>query len=89
MKRAGNVYGRSWLPGTASTGSAERAQEPRGPLVLVPPAAVGQIARGDDELRIEPLDERGERRLDLRILACTRVKIGYMKDAYRHDRMRL
>jgi hypothetical protein len=27
--------------------------------------------------------------LDLRVLACTRVEIGYMQDASRHDRMRL
>jgi len=30
-----------------------------------------------------------ERSLHLRVLACTRVEIGYMEDARRHDRMRL
>src|SRR5207248_564913 len=58
-------------------------------LVPLPSPAVGQIARGDDELGAEPPHEAREGRLDLPILACTRVKIGYVQEAYRHDRMRL
>src|SRR5207244_5269655 len=68
---------------------AERGEETGGAFVLLPPAAVGQIARGDDELGAELPHEAREGRLDLPILACTRVKIGYVQEAYRHDRMRL
>jgi hypothetical protein len=57
--------------------------------VLSAPAAVGQVAGGDDELGSEPLHERRQGRHDLRILVCTRVKIGYVEEAHRHDRMRL
>ena len=89
VKRAGNVYGRSWFPGTASTGGAERAEEPRRPLVLVARAPVREIARGNDQLRPDPQHEGLQRLLDLRLLLCTRVQIGYMEEACRHDRMRL
>jgi hypothetical protein len=67
----------------------ERPEEPGGVLVLVAASAVREIAGGDDELGPDPLDEGGERLLDLGILACTRVEIGYMEEACRHDRMRL
>jgi hypothetical protein len=30
-----------------------------------------------------------ERLSDLRLLVCTRMEIGYMEEACRHDRMRL
>ena len=89
MKRAGNVYGMSWFPGTASTGAPEGAEEPGGPLVLVAAAAVGEIAGRDDQLRLEALDEPRERPLDRGVLRCTRVQVGYMEEAPRHDRMRL
>jgi hypothetical protein len=58
-------------------------------LVLLTGSAVGEIARRDDQFRADPADEGGEGLLDLRILVCTRVKIGYMEEACRHDRMRL
>ena len=68
---------------------AERAEEARRVLVLLAPAAIREIAGRDDERRLDPAHERGERRLDLWSLVCTRVKIGYMEEACRHDRMRL
>ena len=57
--------------------------------MLVAAAPMGQVARRDDELRLEPFDEGGECVLDRRILRCTRVQVGYMEEAPRHDRMRL
>ena len=59
------------------------------PFVLVPAPPVGEVARGDDQLGVHPAEQAAQRRLDLRILTCTRVEIGYMEDARRHDRMRL
>ena len=35
------------------------------------------------------IEQPVQRGLDLGVLACTRVEIGYMEDASRHDRMRL
>ena len=67
----------------------EGAEKPGGVLVLLAGAPVGEIARGDDQLRADPTDEGGQGLLDLKILTCTRVKIGYMEEACRHDRMRL
>jgi hypothetical protein len=58
-------------------------------LVLLASSPVGEISRGDDQFRADPPDEGGEGLLDLKILVCTRVKIGYMEEACRHDRMRL
>ena len=58
-------------------------------LVLVAPAAVGQIPRCDDQLDVDPADQVLQSILDGRVLACTRMEIGYMEDAGRHDRMRL
>jgi hypothetical protein len=50
---------------------------------------VCEVAARDDRLRRNALDERRKRSLDGRVLACTRVEIGYMKEPPRHDRMRL
>jgi hypothetical protein len=50
---------------------------------------VGEIAGRDDQLGVDPADEAAQRRLDLGILVCTRMKIGYVEDAGGHDRMRL
>jgi hypothetical protein len=50
---------------------------------------MGQVARGDDDVRVDPLDEGRQGALDLPVFTCTRVKIGYMEDPRRHDRMRL
>ena len=89
VNRAGKVYGRSWFPGTASTGAPSERRKPGRVLVLLAPAPVRQVAGRDDERRPDSPYQRGERRLDLGSLACTRVEIGYMEEACRHDRMRL
>jgi hypothetical protein len=57
--------------------------------VLVAPAAVRQVARGDDDLRSHAGREADERFLDLRLLACTHVEVGNMQDACGHERMRV
>jgi hypothetical protein len=48
-----------------------------------------EIARRDDELRLDPLDEPGERPPGFRILVCTGVEVGYMEEAGIHERTRL
>jgi hypothetical protein len=50
---------------------------------------MGEVARGDDQLRLYLLDQPGERRLDLAVLACARVQVGKVEDACSHERMRL
>ena len=58
-------------------------------FVLLAGSPMGEVARGDDQFRADPADEGAQRLLDLQILVCTRVEIGYMEEACRHDRMRL
>ena len=70
-------------------GDAERAEKPVRALVLGAAAPIGQIAGRDDELGRRPLDERGERTLDLRVLALAHMEVGDVEDACDHDRMRL
>ena len=70
-------------------GHAEGTEEPRRLLVLPAPPSVREVAGGDDHLRPHPAYERGQRLLDVRRLLCTRMEIGYMEEACRHDRMRL
>ena len=57
--------------------------------MLVAAPAMGEVAGGDNDVRRDPFDQRCEGVLDFAILACTRVKIGYMEDPCRHNRMRL
>jgi hypothetical protein len=57
--------------------------------MLFAQTAVREIAGRDDQLRLYATDQCAQRTLDLRILVCTRVQIGYMEEGRRHDRMRL
>jgi hypothetical protein len=68
---------------------AERAEQGRRPLELLATASVSEIARRDDELRLRSLHESCERALDVRLLVCTRVEIGNMKEPRVHERTRL
>jgi hypothetical protein len=70
-------------------GRAERAEQGRRPLELLWAASVSEIARRDDELRLRSLHESCERPLDVRLLVCTRVEIGNMKETRVHKRTRL
>ena len=90
VKRAGNVYGMSWLPGIASTGDAEPPQECRRPLVLVAAAAVGQVAARDHEFGTDTLDQRARApRSRHRVVPRAEVEIGDVQDASGHRRSRL
>jgi hypothetical protein len=50
---------------------------------------MGQIARRDDELWLDALDEPRERARGLWFLVCTHVQVGYMEEAGVHERTRL
>ena len=41
------------------------------------------------QLDVDAVEQRAQRCLDLGVLACTRVEIGYMQDARKHRRSRL
>ena len=68
---------------------AERDEEAVGAVVLLRPAAMREVAGGDDQLRLQARDERRERRLDLRILLLPHVEIRYVDEGCGHDRWRL
>jgi len=59
------------------------------PFVLLAAAAVGEIARGDDDVRGDIGGHRRHRMVHVFVVACTHVQIGYVQDARRHSRMRL
>ena len=48
-----------------------------------------EIARCDDELRLDALDHSGERDLDLRLLVRSHVEVGNVEEACCHSRTRL
>jgi hypothetical protein len=50
---------------------------------------VRQIARRNDELGLQPLHEPRQRLLDVPLLLCTHVEVGYMEEAGFHNRTRL
>jgi hypothetical protein len=77
------------VPGYREHRRPERPEKARRALVLVATSAVREVPGRDDQLRPDMVDQRGESALDIRVLACTRVEIGYMQEAPRHDRMRL
>ena len=69
--------------------SAEPAQERRRPLVLLAPAAMGEIAARDHEVRCEPLHEGAEGRFDLAILALAHVQVRDVENSGCHRRASL
>ena len=80
----------SWLPGTATTGAAERAQERRRPVVLLAPAPVGQVAGRDDQFGLDSLRaERASASLENRVVARPEMQIRNVEDARIHRRSRL
>jgi hypothetical protein len=48
-----------------------------------------KVTRGNDQFGLHLLDEPGQCRFDTTVLTCTRVEVGKMEDACRHERMRL
>ena len=89
VTRAGNAYGMSWLPGTASTGGPSCRRRAGCLLVLVTPAAVRQVAAGDDELGRDPLDQVGQRALEDVVVAGPEMEVRDVEDACLHRRSRL
>src|SRR5262249_30238132 len=70
-------------------GWAERPQEARGPCELIPVSAVAEVAAGNDELRLEPLDQYRCTALDCVVVTCAEVQIGQVENACKHGRRRL
>jgi hypothetical protein len=50
---------------------------------------VGEVARGDDELGLQPLYELRERLFHVPLLVCARVQVGNMEEPHVHNRTRL
>ena len=67
----------------------EGAQQLRGILELLWAPTVGEIARSDYELRVEPLDQPRQGLLDFALFMCTRVQVGNMEEPRVHNRTRL
>jgi hypothetical protein len=68
---------------------AEAAQEGSGALVLVRPAAMCEVTRGDDEIRLHPLDQGAERRFCVELFVGADVEVGDVDQAGGHGRGRL
>ena len=64
-------------------------QEGGGALVLVSPAPVREVARDDDQLRRDPLDQGSETGFDLGLCSAPNVQIGEVEEASRQRRSRL
>jgi hypothetical protein len=67
----------------------KRAKEFGGALELLAPAAMREISRRDDELRLDLLDERRDARLDVPLLVRAHVEVGNVEEACCHSRTRL
>jgi hypothetical protein len=65
------------------------AQKRGRPLVFQPPAAVRQVARDDDQLGLDSLDQRLETALHLRFFRASGVQIRDVEEAQRQRRSRL
>jgi hypothetical protein len=57
--------------------------------VLLGSAPVGQIAGGDDQFRLQPLQQIGQRMLQYRVVARSEMEIRKVEDARIHRRSRL
>ena len=84
VKRFGNEYGMSWLPGIVSSGSSSPRRNAAACLVLGAETAVGEVAARDHELRTRLLDEPAERLDRLGLVVAAEVEVGEVKDSRRH-----
>ena len=64
------------VPGDDDQRPLQRAQEPGRPLLLLGLVPVGEIAGREHDLRVGPLHQLDEIRLDLRLLVRSRVEVG-------------
>jgi hypothetical protein len=67
----------------------QRPEETGRILVLVALRAVREVAAGDDQRRLDPLDQRREAELDLGIPPSSEVQIRHVENPGCHDRGRL
>jgi hypothetical protein len=67
----------------------EPAQKGRRSLVLVPAPAMRQIAAGDDQFRLDALDQRAESALDFWLLDGADMQVREVKEPRWHRRSRL
>jgi hypothetical protein len=84
-RRVGDVV----VPGYREHRRTERPEERRRRLELLAAAAVREIARRDDELRIEFLDDLREPAGNVRLVVRAHVQVGNMENTCSHDRTRL
>ena len=70
-------------------GRAKAAQKGRCAVVLRGPAAVGQVAGGDDQLGLHLRRERTDRLLERGVVARPEMEIREVQDARNHRRSRL
>jgi hypothetical protein len=70
-------------------GWPEPPEESGGPLELVTPPAMREVARRDHELRLGTLDEPCERRRHVDVLMLAHMEVGDVEDACCHGRTRL
>jgi hypothetical protein len=85
VAEAGRRQGRDVVvPGHDEERRAERPEEPRGGLVLGAAPAVREVAGRQHERGVDPLDEVGDRSLELRLMKRpprSDMQIRDMKDA--------
>ena len=67
----------------------QAAQRRRNTFVLVAPPAVREVARRDDEIGLDAVDEASQSALDEGLLAGSEVDVGDVDQARRHSRGRL
>ena len=77
------------VAGNREHGRRQAAQQRRNALVLVAPAAVREVARGDYEIGLDVLYEALQSALDEGLLACPDVDVGDVDQASGHSRGRL
>ena len=77
------------VAGDREHGPVQASEEPRGPGELSLAAAVTQVAAGDHELRLKPLDQDRRAVLDGSVVPRSVMKIGQVQNACKHGRGRL
>jgi hypothetical protein len=77
------------VPGDREHRRPERAQETGRARELVFAAAVAEVAAGDNELRLESLDQDRRTVLDRVVGTCAEVQVGQVENACKHGRSRL
>jgi hypothetical protein len=77
------------VAGDHEQGAPEPLEKRRRAIVLAGAAAVGEVAAGDDQFRVDALDQGGQRALDLGLLDGADVQVGEVKEPCWHRRKRL